>query len=1154
MKKIISVIVGAIVVQCGFTHAAVEEYSMVDTKPMVMKQYGVRSAGAIAPDKILVVIGCSQTGAAFGHKSYRIISSEDSNYAYNKFVMPIAAKKIESAKEFVVPEGFAGPGGGDIKAFTRSVVELTLPHPLIPGKTYTVMGQGEGGTMVTAAHTAHTFTYNPNEVFTYPELGEDVLAGKMLGLRGMRSVGNGIVLLEFGSAFSYPGGNKLNAYTFTYNGKRVEAEALGRRSRLDLYQPTGWPFKGYIMHDVFVKLPIVLKDGDVLKVSVAESVTAGNREAELSFKLSDLSSFSDAIQVNQVGYLPNNLKIAYVGRWLGSYPEIVKKEGGKSESESELDLSLASIYPDVPERLIDPPPVVEEIVEEVPEEDKPLPQHALAFDTPPEFKIYDAVSNKVVYKGQSKLIHRGDEVDFRVNLSGSNVYELDFTEFTKPGNYYIVVDGVGRSLPFSISEDVYKEAFDIQSYGVFAQRCGQELKAPYSDWERIACHTKGVIPTTNPFTKRDLGKFENTIVYSPVKPKVPEATVAIKNDPSLVAYIDFDSPLEKYESEHLTLYPRGAGFYVEDGSVAGSGNVYGVELSDKNGFEGTLKWDKEKGMSLSIWVYRTDDEGDGNNWNNDIFGYGPQGRIRFNLYAGWGVVRCCGADFGRIPDRKWHHVVLVIHPTGEEERKCKTEVYFDGELRARSQIDYSDENEFRLATITGPSSKGTYFDEFRVYNRSITADEVNALSVIIPDKLPVVLKTRGGHHDAGDYNPRSHLDVAQVLLLAYELAPQKFYDGQLNIPEKSNGIPDIVDEALWAIRIWNGLYDEKDGSVYEGTESNGDPNFIESVELDPKGDYAWSKTARAALNYAAVMARTARILKNCKITQQPTYDSEEEAALQPELSAEAYLARARKAFEWGMANPPTDIKKVSDYAQQYTTCLAYAAAELYRTTGEQKYHDIFKASVPWGTKKNVTLIVDNTWDLSWAAYTYAFIPDSLADPVYKEQAIASIKKEADMYIEGSSRMAYKFIRHSFAPISWGTGAYENFCQPIMVMWGLTKDQSYFDWLIRSCDNTLGANPMCTSWIVGIGERSVRAPLHNSRYSPFGRPVKGQQVEGPYQNVGGYNVPNTMYPRPSSVGVMYQFVDANFAIAMDEGVVNNQSKTMAVFGLMLPDKK
>ncbi|MBO7298451.1 MAG: glycoside hydrolase family 9 protein [Kiritimatiellae bacterium] len=1155
MKKyIIALIAMASVGQLCFAEQ-VAAYSMVDTKPMVMKMYGVRSAGATAPDKIQVVVGCSQTGAVFGKKSYRIISEEDSNYKYESFVEPVEAKKIASEKEFIVPEGYDAPGGGNIKHLMRAVVELKLPHPMVSGKKYTVIAQGEGGTMVTAAHTAHSFVYDPNQTFTYPKAGEDALAAQMVGLRGMRSVGNGIVLLEFGAAYSFPGGNVLTAYDFTYNGKKVDVEAMGRRSRLDIYQPSGWPFKGYVMHDVFVKLPVTLKDGDVLEVTVAESVTSGNRKAKLEYKLKDLSSFSDAIQVNQVGYLPNNLKVAYLGRWLGSYPEIVKKAGDKKVDDEELDISLAAIYPDVPERLIDPPPVVEEPVVEENAEELPLPTNSLAFDNPPEFKICDAKSGKVVYKGTAKFIQRGDQPDFRVSHSGSNVYELDFTEFTKSGSYYIVVDGVGRSLPFDINADVYKTAFDIQSYGVFAQRCGQELSEPYSDWKRIACHVKGVVPTTNPFSVRDMGKFEKTIIYSPVKPKVPEATAAIKNDPALVAYIDFDKPFTDFDNGYLKLTSRGGGQFIKSDDIADAKACYAAESSDKNGFDGTLVWEDDKGLTLSIWIYRDDSVSGGNKYNNNIFAFGEYTRYSFSFFAGWGVLRCDGAGFGRISDRKWHNFTYSIHPKDQQTGKFKAEVYWDGEKVGEAKLTRRDSDKFTLASINDECAAGTYFDDFRVYNKALTAEEAAALAVVIPERLPVVLKTRGGHHDAGDYNPRSHLDVAQVLLMAYELAPQKFYDGQLNIPEKANGIPDIVDEALWAIRIWNGLYNDKDGSVYEGTESDGDPNFIQSVELDPKGDFAWAKTSRAALNYAAVMARTARILKTCKITQQPTYESEEEAALQPKLSADAYLARARKAFEWGVANPPKGLKKSAQYAQQHVTCLAYAAAELYRTTGEKKYHKAFKENVPWGTKTNVSLAVDNTWDLSWAAYAYAFLPDNMADPVYKEQAIASIKKEADMYLVGSGRMAYKFVRHSFAPISWGTGAYQNFCLPIMAMWGLTKDQYYYDWLIRTCDNTLGANPMCLSWVIGIGERTVHAPLHNSRYSPFGKPVKGQQVEGPYMNVGGYNVPDTMYPRPSrSNAIMYQFVDAHFAIAMDEGVVNNQSKTMAVFGLLLPDKK
>lgn len=1158
MKKIfIGLLVGAILAECAFANNE-PVFSMVDSKPYVMKMYGVRSAGAVSDTKIQVVIGCSQTGAAFSKKSYRIISKDDPNYAYKKFVQPVDVKKIEDCeREFAVPEGFSAPGGASIRFFLRSVVELTLPEPMVPGKTYTVVGQGEGGTMVTAAHTAHTFVYTPDKGFVYPKLGEDAGAAQMLGLRGMRSVGNGIVLLEFGAAYSSPGGNKLSNYTFTYNGKKVEPEALGRRTRLDIYQPTGWPFKGYVMHDIFVKLPITIKDGDVLDVSVAEAVCSGNRTAQLKYKLNDLSSFSDAIQVNQIGYLPERIKVAYLGRWLGSYPEVVKKAAGEESDEDVLDTSLEVIYPEVPDRLIDPPAVVEveaEPVEE--EEDKPLPLNSLGFDEAPEFMICDAKSGKTVYTGKAKFILRGDDIDLRINHAGSNVYELDFTEFKKPGNYYIYIDGVGRSLDFEINENVYKKPFDIQSYGVFSQRCGQELTAPYSDWERIACHVKGVVPTTNPFTRRDMGKFESTIIYSPVKPQPPAATVAIKNDPALVAYINFDEPVVSVENDYLKLYPKGAGDYIENGAVAGSGCVYAAAEGENNGFEGTLKWEVEKGLAMSIWMCRDDSVSEGNQWNNNIITLGGPDSQSFNLHAGWGIVRMDGKiGFGRIPDKKWHHFVISIEPQAEGEKNTTAKIYWDGEFRGEMKVNYRGDDRFYLTTISGKNVKGTYFDEFRIYNRPITAEEVNALAVITPDKLPTVIHTHGGHHDAGDYNPRSHLDVAQALLMVYEVAPQKFYDGQLNIPEKANGIPDIVDEALWAIRVWNGLYDEKDGSVYEGTESNGDPNFIETVELDPKGDFAWAKSARAALNYAAVMARTARILKTCKIKEQPTYLTKEQAALQPKLSADAYLARAKKAFEWGKANPPTGLKKSSDYAQQYTTCLAYAAAELYHTTKDKAYHEVFKANVPWGFRENVQLQVDGMWDLSWAAYSYAIIPDKYADPVYKTQAIASIKKEADMYLDGSSRMPYKFIRHSFAPISWGTGAYQNWCLPIVAMWHLTKDDMYYDWLVRTCDNTLGANPMCISWVVGLGERSVHAPLHNSRYSPFGVPVKGQQVEGPYMNVNGYNVAETMYPRPSKTSaIMYQFVDTHFSIAMDEGVVNNQSKTMAIFGLLLPDKK
>jgi hypothetical protein len=52
-------------------------------------------------------------------------------------------------------------------------------------------------------------------------------------------------------------------------------------------------------------------------------------------------------------------------------------------------------------------------------------------------------------------------------------------------------------------------------------------------------------------------------------------------------------------------------------------------------------------------------------------------------------------------------------------------------------------------------------------------------------------------------------------LLAYELAPQKFRDGELNIPESGNGIPDIVDEAKWGVDFYKRIQ-RPDGGVSVG--------------------------------------------------------------------------------------------------------------------------------------------------------------------------------------------------------------------------------------------------------------------------------------------------------------------------------------------------
>lgn len=414
--------------------------------------------------------------------------------------------------------------------------------------------------------------------------------------------------------------------------------------------------------------------------------------------------------------------------------------------------------------------------------------------------------------------------------------------------------------------------------------------------------------------------------------------------------------------------------------------------------------------------------------------------------------------------------------------------------------------------------------------------------VYVPDKtnpdatIPLVLQASGGHHDAGDYNPRSHIDVARSLLSAYELAPKAFTDGQLRVTpaERKNGIPDIVDEALWAVKLWAGLQDPADGGVYDGTESQGDPAIYQTVEMDPCGDFCFAKDSKASFEAAAIFAQASRILAS--------FPGQEKRAAN-------LLARARKAYAWGVANKP-DIQDPATLGTYTVSSRAYAAAELFHTTGEEAFHKDFKDTCPWIANPKAEIDVWTKYDMKSAAYSYTRIPREKADPKLWDDVLAAIRAKADMTIAGSDKMAYKFLRDPWAPISWGTGAYENYSLPVAHIWRITGEPKYRDWLIRTCDNTLGANPLNLSWIVGIGTETIRMPLHNSRHRPAGFAVVGQQAQGPNQRAEGYHVKDTLYPaHRDAFACLHCFVDGIFAIAMDEGTVNNQANTMAVFGLL-----
>src|ERR1035437_3364735 len=129
-----------------------------------------------------------------------------------------------------------------------------------------------------------------------------------------------------------------------------------------------------------------------------------------------------------------------------------------------------------------------------------------------------------------------------------------------------------------------------------------------------------------------------------------------------------------------------------------------------------------------------------------------------------------------------------------------------------------------------------------------TQAPVSEASVVVNTSTDPQLNVHGGYHDAGDTDRRVyHLMVPMVLMTTYEVFPDLFTDDQFNIPDifdanfnivgKGNGVPDILDEAVWGTMFWTNVQStsrEPAGKVAWGSNTSGYPDWGISYDHDTK--------------------------------------------------------------------------------------------------------------------------------------------------------------------------------------------------------------------------------------------------------------------------------------------------------------------------------
>ena len=328
----------------------------------------------------------------------------------------------------------------------------------------------------------------------------------------------------------------------------------------------------------------------------------------------------------------------------------------------------------------------------------------------------------------------------------------------------------------------------------------------------------------------------------------------------------------------------------------------------------------------------------------------------------------------------------------------------------------------------------------------------------------------GGWHDAADYDRRqSHHYALWDLLGTYELNAAAFTDGQLNLPESGNGVPDLLDEAVWGLQVWVRAQ-RADGAVCGRLETYSHPHHAGMPDRDPDPWFASEPTRESTMYFAASAAWLARLLD--------PFDAK---------TAADFRARAEKAYTWaahGTTAPseakltlnvrrdgakeaaPVDLTWREKEKAHYLPALL-AAQELRRQGGGPGYlEDVVNTFGPHGVKvfKIYPSYLYETWPLmTLARDTTAEIPDNL-----KAEAQAELVRIADERLPMLEATPYKHPWNPNKSRRWGGALPATFARYFILAHALTGEERYRSAARLCADFHLGANPLGYSHTTGLG--------------------------------------------------------------------------------------
>ena len=369
----------------------------------------------------------------------------------------------------------------------------------------------------------------------------------------------------------------------------------------------------------------------------------------------------------------------------------------------------------------------------------------------------------------------------------------------------------------------------------------------------------------------------------------------------------------------------------------------------------------------------------------------------------------------------------------------------------------------------------------------------------------------GGYHDASDYL-RFLITTSYVagnLLVTYKEFPALWDDRlDLNGTANPNGVPDILDEARWGIE-WMLKLNPSEGELYHQVADDRDHAFWDLPFRDST-DYGWGRgDARpvyeatgspqglfehknASTGIANIAGRTSAVFALASFLWREKLGDTEFSALLGRKAKELYNAGKRS---YGCSESVPCKAPYRYHEKTFYDDLEWAAAELYRLTGERSYLDeaiafsLLAADTSW-MEKDTTLHYEYFPYVNLGHYElFEFVGEPTRQRLasYYQNGLRSVRRRGLMNPFGYG-----------IPFIWCSNNLAAACVTQALLYRrMTGSDEFDDVLFSARDWLFGRNPWGRSFVIGMPENGkFPADPHSVVGKELGIRLTGALVDGP----------------------------------------------------------